>query len=302
MHAGSREAATAQVPASSQYQAGVQVKASDEAPRQQPAAVPSASQAKGQDEAPMEIAPMEIAVEHAAGPSSHEIPHPSANSLSVPTARQLATPPLDEMSGAAVDHSPGPATDPLQPRACTPPSTKPMESHGLQAMNTNPSTTAVQAAGREGSVPAAEQQLPPERPSGQPPIAPATAGASASAVAPAATATAGTSASAMAPAAPATAGTSASAVPPAATTTVKPQPKPKRATRFRQNAAAKEVAAPAASLTTTTSSGRARGPDPVGQRIEVWWSGEDRFLPGVVIAFSPSKVPPLREIVSSGCI
>ena len=271
-----REAATAQHPTSSQHQAGVQVSASEEAPPQKPPAAPSANQAKGQGAAPMEIS----VGEQAAAPASHEIPALPANSLSVPTASQLAVP---AMEGAAVDCIPNPTAEPPHSQVCTPPSTEPMESHGMQAMNASPSITAVRAAGSEEALPAAEHQLPPGKPSRQQSAVAATAGASASAVA---------------PAAPATAGASASAVTPAVAPIVKPQPK--RVTRFKQNAATKEAAAPAASPTTTTSSGKTRGVDLVGQRIEVWWSGEDKFLPGVVTAFTPSKVLPLRDIVSSG--
>ena len=93
------------------------------------------------------------------------------------------------------------------------------------------------------------------------------------------------------------------------------RPQPKRVTRARQATSAKGKSAsgtaaraagragpsglsaagraattgPSASETTQTTPGKGRGKELVGQRIEVWWSGEKGFFPGTVKSFT-SKV------------
>lgn len=209
-------------------------------------------------------ASMDTAVrEQASGPSSHKVPHPAANSLRAPsTEKVLAAAPLDQADDPAADPAQDPARNPLHAQVFTPPWA------GPEATNANPSITADRPAGSDVHVAAADQQLAAGEPAGQQPAPPAPAGASPSAVAPAVAAA------------------------------VKSQPK--RAARSRQSAAAKEAAAPAASLTAMTMSEKGRGAELVGQRIEVWWSGEKKYLPGVVKAFNPFKVPPFQDLVSSG--
>ena len=206
-------------------------------------------------------APVNTAVsEQASGPSSHGERHPAANSTSVPSTENLpAATQLDQANDPAADPAQDPATNSLYAQVLTPP--------WAGATDANPSITAFRAAGSDVHVPAANQQLAAGELAGQQPTLPAPAGVSPSDVVPAVAAA------------------------------VKSQPK--RATRFTQSAAAKESAAPAASLTTLTTSEKGRGAELIGQRIEVWWSGEKRFLPGVVKAFNSSKVPPFQDLVGS---
>ena len=257
-----REAATAQASAPLLDQAGAQVGASLGTSFREPASVTLPCQAGMQGAAPMDT----VVSHQASGPCSHEEAHPAATSLSVATTEKLAaaTQP-NQASDPAVDPAGDPATHPLHAQVFAPPGA------GAESTDANPSIIAVRAVGSDAHVPAAEQRLAAGEPAGQQSTAMAPAGASASAVAT-------TVAPAMAPA-------------------VKSQPR--RATRFRQSAeAAPEAAAPAACLTTTTTSENGRGAELVGQRIEVWWSGEKKYLPGVIKAFSPSKVNFIQGLLS----
>ena len=231
-----REAATAQAPVPSPYQASLKELAS----------VPLPHQASMQGAAPMNTA----VSKQASGPSSHQEPYSAANSLSVATT--AVTPP-DQASDSAADPTGHPVTNYLHAQVFTPPWA------GAEPTIAHPSISAARAAGSHMHVPAADQQLAAGQPAGQQPVAATNAGASASAVAPAV------------------------------------MSQPKRATRSRQSTAAKEAAAPAASLITTTMSRNGMGAELVGQRIEIWWSGEKRYLPGVVKSFIPSKVLPYPQ-------
>ena len=97
---------------------------------------------------------------------------------------------------------------------------------------------------------------------------------------------------------------SADSRPPTAPDTAAARPQPKRVTRARQSTTSKAksgsvtaarvagragASGPAASETTQTTPGKVRGRELVGQRIELWWSGENDFFPGTVKAFT-SKV------------
>lgn len=248
-----KEYATALASAPSLNQAQDQVTASVEGSFRELASVPLPHHASMQGAAPIDTA----VSKQASGPSSCEEPHPVFKPLSVPTAEKLAAATPPHQTGNPAEGPAGdPVTNPVHAQVLNPPWA------GAEHTDANPSIIAVSAAGSDVHVPAANQQLAAGELAEQQPTASAFAEAPASAVAQVA-------AQAMAPA-------------------VKAQPK--RATRSRQSAAAKEAAAPAASLTTMTMSEKGRGAELTGQRIEVWWSGEKKYLPGVIKAFSPSKV------------
>ena len=202
----------------------------------------------------------------ASAPSSVETADPADSVLGVSTEKQAAAPSPNESCDPAAEPIGDPASDTPRAQVSNPPRT------GSKPINSNPSMTADKAVGSKVSMSAADQQLPPGKPSEQ-------------------------LLTALATAAPAV----VTAVP-----SVEPQPK--RVTRSRQtnNAAAisyagaqvaagstaapSAAAVPAASLTTMTTSGKGSGVELIGQRIEVWWSGEMKYFPGIVKAFTPSKV------------
>lgn len=213
--------------------------------------------------------------EHASKPSSHDtVDHPASASLAAPTGKQAADPIPYQTCHQAAEPTGGSAPTLPHAQASDPPGT------GSPPLDPTPNIPADDPAGSGLSAPSADQQLPTGKPSEPPPPMVATTGGVAPVVA-----------------------TAVAAI----------RTRPKRVSRSREATTsvdalatgAKRAAAscasvvPAALLTTgTTDSGKGRGVELVGQRIEVWWSGNKEFFAGTVKAYTSKVLLPMKSALS----